>query len=163
MVHLLASLCHRYLARLTTYHTMTHKCWTEVCVSKVLPFNSSMIYDIIWYDIYYYSAYVSGAKYLTCTWSIPFDSNHACSELLQANLKKTERKWKVRRLNETYYHVFITQNYYSVNQEIKPRGYTIFHLFTFGATCVGLNSHHQGSLSTVRSFQDHYKLNLSSS
>jgi hypothetical protein len=154
MVQLLASLCHRYLARLTTHHNMTHKCWKEVCVSKALPFNCSMIW-------YYYSAHVSGAKYLTCTWSIPFDSNHACSELQQANLKKTERKLKkIRRLNETYYHVFITQNYYSVHQEIKPKGYTIFHLFTFGATCLGLNSHHQGSLSTVRSFQNHYKLNL---
>jgi len=47
MVQLLASLCHRYLARLTTHHTKTNKCRTEVCVSKALPFNCSMI----WYDI----------------------------------------------------------------------------------------------------------------
>jgi hypothetical protein len=33
-------------------------------------------------------------------------------------------------------------------------------LFTLGATCLGPNSHQQGSLSTVRSFHDHHKLNL---
>ena len=57
--------------------------------------------------------------------------------------KKTEGKWKIRKLNETYYQVFITQNYYSVHQEIKARGYIISHLFTLGATCLGLkaNSH----------------------
>ena len=57
--------------------------------------------------------------------------------------KKRQKENEVRRQNETYYQVFITQNYYSVHQEIKARGYTTSHLFTLGATCLGLkaNSH----------------------
>ena len=144
-VQLLASLCHCYLARLPTRRNMTHKCRTEARVTNQ------------WYDITTLHN-VTWPKHLTCTWSIQFDSNHACSELQQANLKKTERNWKVGRLNRIILpHFYNAKLLFSTSRNKSKRVHTL-HLFTFGPICCELNSHHQGSPSTVRSFQDHYKL-----